>query len=356
MLKMKGAKMNFNYQLGRTPIFLRREVEKAEQMEEQQKAQGNDKPAETEETPEQPAANNALSEYVDSMETYNQPQASGNVTSEGTVDEADEKNSAEYQGGVVNNEAESELPDEADTMHRDFVLKNMGFSEAEIDQYFDKVETSKQGQLGGTYYVLRSDLQISVTNDEGITSLKTITSAEELKECLDNKKEVGTSLPENLTEAINTGDTRAIISELAAMDIPYDIATDSGKAQVYEVVTFNYEGKDYEIHCKDTNIEMQTQTIDTSVEGQLKSIVKALENGGRQKLEQLDELGIEYDIKEDANGGYTVKFSYEGVDYEATYTPVETQESESEPIDPAFMNFFADFINANINATHDRFN
>ena len=347
--------MNFNYQLGRTPIFLRREFEKSEQTEEMPKAQENDKPAEAEETSEQPAKDNSLSQYVDSMETYNTPQNSGDAATGSTVVEAEEKNSTEYQPGVINNGDVSELPDDADTMHRDFILKQMGFSETEINQYFDKVETSKQGQLGGTHYVLRSDLQVSVTNDDGITSLKTITSAEELKEYLDNKTEVGTSLPDNLTEAINTSDTRTIISELAAMDIPYDTAPEPGKAQIYSVVTFNYEGKDYEIHCKNTSIGMDMQTIDTSVEGQLKSIVDALELGGRQKLEQLDELGIEYDIKEEANGGYTVKFSYEGVEYEATYTPAETPEPAEEPVNPAFMNYFANFIDANINATHDRF-
>ena len=155
---------------------------------------------------------------------------------------------------------------------------------------------------------------------------ETVVAADNTTEQTD---ETETALPKTLKKAIESGFVDTITRELEELGIAYeqiDNGIEKDKTGYVEtslyIVKFNYEGKDYKIPCE-YNYTFDKTPIDNSVETRLKQAIALFESGNTSETTLLEDLGIEYDMQEHSNGGYTITFSYEGVDYEATYTPRE---------------------------------
>lgn len=145
---------------------------------------------------------------------------------------------------------------------------------------------------------------------------------------------------EELTEAINSANQYLITAVLDKIDIDYAIVEDEYKI----FVKFIYDGHSYEIPC-DKYAEEEGM-IDNSAEAKLEYAIGLFRKGSTTQLTILKDLGIEYNMQKNADGGYTITFSYEGVDYKVTYIPddtpgtsQETEDMTQEDISDSFSRF-----------------
>ena len=315
--------LNLSGLLGRNPIFLRRALEAAEQEKKETEETANS----TETPAEQPApaaqSQNALDDYISSLQALIDQNI--NIAHEKftpSVTETDTSNDTEEApvedvpaDNTVENPQPPETPKLPESLEEAINSGDMKKITDELDalgiSYERTKDTSKNDQVS---YIIAFSYE-GMKYEIPCVNKNLSYQGEELTPSTPE-------LPESLADAIATQDFRTLITVLYDMGVTYESSPAPGMAQKYTVVSFSYEGMKYEILCENQSIEQDISTLDSSTKGYLQSIVEALEHGGKQKLKELEEMGIEYNFQENANGGYTVEFSYEGINYTATYEPV----------------------------------